>query len=87
MNATFIILYAGWPIRLPSLDLTSRDRASQFISEADAWFEIHRAGLNPRHCRVEPLSDLPSPNSDLRSSERLYDVLTNAVQPSEEPCQ
>ena len=80
MNATFIILYAGWPLRLPSLDLTSRDRASQFISEADAWFEIHRAGLNPRHCRVEPLSDL-------RSSERLYDVLTNAVQPSEEPCQ
>ncbi|MDE2098212.1 MAG: hypothetical protein KGL39_13235 [Patescibacteria group bacterium] len=55
MSAVFIVKYAGWPIRLPSLDLTTPDRASQFISEADAWTEVHRANIDPRHCSVVPL--------------------------------
>ncbi|MDE2020817.1 MAG: hypothetical protein KGJ13_10820 [Patescibacteria group bacterium] len=55
MSAIFIVKYAGWPIRLPSLDLTTPDRASQFISEADAWTEVHRANIDPHHCRVVTL--------------------------------
>lgn len=71
MSAVFIILYAGAPIRVPSLDITTHARASQFISEGDAWFEVHRANLNPSHCQVVPLS------------ERLHDVQKNVAQPSE----
>ncbi len=56
MSGVFIVEYSGWPIRLPSLDLTTAERASQFISEADAWTEIHRANLDPAHCQVVPLT-------------------------------
>lgn len=58
MIAIYIVLYAGAPIRLPSLDLATPERASQFISTADAWFEVYRASLNPAHCRVVPVSEV-----------------------------
>jgi hypothetical protein len=73
MSAVFIVIYAGVPIRLPSLDLTTHARASRFISEADAWFEVHRARLNPAHCKVVSLSE----------SERLHDVPSKVEQRSE----
>ena len=68
MSGVFIVVYAGAPIRLPNLDLTTRGRASQFISQADAWFEIYRANLNPRHCRVEPLDEAALGRGQVASS-------------------
>ena len=73
MSGGFIVIYAGAAIRLPSLDLTTRERASRFISEADAWFEVHRARLDPKNCEVVPLSE----------SERLHDVQIKVEQRSE----
>lgn len=61
MSAQFIVLYREQPVRFVPVatanvyEVVSRDRASVFTSEADAWFEAYRYDLNPMHLRVVSL--------------------------------
>ena len=54
MSSNFILEYAGAPVRFSSggHELVSEEKATPFAAEYSAWHEAHRAGLNPRHCRV-----------------------------------
>ncbi len=55
MSATFILEYAGAPVRISAngcVELMQEQFADRFASEADAWLAVHRSGLNPKHCRV-----------------------------------
>ena len=36
--------------------IVPRERATTFLSEADAWTAVHQYKLNPDWCSVEPLT-------------------------------
>jgi len=63
MSATFILEYAGMPVRTstdgcqrPIHTLVTERQATQFISEADAWLAVLHCNLTPKLCRVVNLS-------------------------------
>ncbi len=57
MSGNFIVLYAGMPVKLPSLGLVPADEAMPFVSEADAWYAVYQTNLAPLHFKVIPLAD------------------------------
>ena len=55
MSAIFIIKYSGQPLRVADLTLVPTIQATQFTSEADAWYAAAHANLNPTLCQVVTL--------------------------------
>ena len=63
MSAVFIVKCLLAPIRFVERTsaravfevAASEQRATPFVSEADAWLAIHQYGLKPDQCQVVPL--------------------------------
>jgi len=55
MSAAFYLTYRGKPIRFVgprTIEEVPAVEATQFISEADAWWKAHQTGLMPQHVHV-----------------------------------
>jgi len=56
MNQSFIILYAGAPMKLPEIQMCEPRAATVFASEAQAWGAIRNHYLTVKFCRVVDLN-------------------------------
>ena len=52
MNSSWIILYAGSPMKLPEIKMVGAGEATAYASEVDAWAAVRRHHLTYRYCRV-----------------------------------
>jgi hypothetical protein len=56
MNQSFIILYAGAPMKLPEIQMCEPREATVFANEVDAWAAIKNHYITVKYCRVVDLN-------------------------------
>lgn len=63
MSASFIIKYAGTPIRFTRsfAETVTEEKATQFTSEAEGWRATRENNLTFAHCEVVPLNQTTKP--------------------------
>ncbi len=55
MSATYIVEYAGAPVKFNGLDvpeLVTEAKATAFANQPDAWQAVYLAALNPQRCQL-----------------------------------